>query len=155
MASARKLYVGNLAFETTERELRRHFEEFGKLEEVRVITDRESGRSRGYGFVTFEENEDGERAMDELNNSDLDGRAIKVNIAQDRDRDRRGGGGGYRGGGGGYNRDYGGGYRDNRGYDRGGYRDRSRERDGYDKKYSGGGRSYGRDSGRDRKYESY
>lgn len=89
------------------------FEVFGEVTEAKVITDRETGRSRGFGFVTFTEGSMATEAIEKMDGSSLDGRAIKVNEAQDR---RRGGGGGG-GGGGGYNRGGGGG---GGGYSRGG-----------------------------------
>jgi RNA recognition motif-containing protein len=97
--SLKKLYVGNLPFSMTEEELRELFEQHGSTVSVRVITDRETGRSRGFGFVEFEDESSAEKALQALDGRDMGGRALRVNEAQDRDRDRRGGGG--RGGGGG------------------------------------------------------
>lgn len=97
---SKKLFVGGLSWGTDEQGLREAFEQFGALEEVKVITDRDTGRSRGFGFVTFADGESADKAVDEMNNSQLDGRTIAVDIARDRrDRGGRGGGGG---GGGGY-----------------------------------------------------
>ena len=90
-----KLYVGNLSWGTDEDRLRAEFEQFGDVEFVRVVTDRETGRSRGFGFVTFTNREDAEKAIEELDGKELDGRTIKVNEA--RERAPRGGGGGGRG----------------------------------------------------------
>ena len=100
--SLKKLYVGNLPFSTTEEELREMFEQHGPTASVRVITDRETGRSRGFGFVEFAEDGDAEKALQALDGRDMDGRALRVNEAQDRDQGRRGGGRGGHGGGGRY-----------------------------------------------------
>ena len=83
---AKKLYVGNLPFSTDETELRELFESHGSLVSVRVITDRETGRSRGFGFVEFEENNAAETARDALDGSQLGGRTLRVNEAHDRRR---------------------------------------------------------------------
>jgi len=101
----KKLFVGSLAWATDSSGLRTAFERFGEIEEAQVINDRESGRSRGFGFVTFTEEGPAQEAISEMNGSELDGRPIVVNEA--RDQAPRGGGGGG-GGGGGY-RDGGGG----------------------------------------------
>ncbi|HEY6923907.1 MAG TPA: RNA-binding protein [Steroidobacteraceae bacterium] len=90
-----KLYVGNLPFTATEEGVRALFSKKGTVEKVSLITDRETGRPRGFGFVEMS-NADASRAMQALNGADFDGRALKVNEAQDRDRS---GGGGSRGGG--------------------------------------------------------
>ncbi len=101
----KKLYVGNLSFQTTEDDLSNLFEQAGSVESVRIITDRDTGRSRGFGFVEMGD-EDAEKAINQYNGTDLDGRALTVNEA--RPQTNRGGGGGGggggRGGGGGYNR---------------------------------------------------
>ena len=104
-----KLYVGGLSWNTDNEGLRQAFERFGDVEDVRVVTDRETGRSRGFGFVTFSSNEAAQAAISEMDGTALDGRNIKVNEAEDKPRgggggggERRGGGGGYGGGGGGY-----------------------------------------------------
>ncbi len=89
-----KLYVGNLPFTATEEGVRALFSKQGTVEKVSLITDRETGRPRGFGFVEMS-NADASRAMQALNGADFDGRALKVNEAQDRDRS----GGGPRGGG--------------------------------------------------------
>ena len=104
----KKLFVGGLAWATDDEGLRAAFEQFGPLVEAKVILDRETGRSRGFGFVTFEEGADADSAIDALDGQELDGRRIRVNEAQDR---RGGGGGGGRGGfgGGGGRGGYGGG----------------------------------------------
>ena len=93
----KKLYVGNLSFSTTEDELRSAFEVHGSVGSVNVITDRETGRSRGFGFVEMDEASGAEKAMRSLDGSDLGGRTLKVNEAQDKRRDGGGGGGGGRG----------------------------------------------------------
>ena len=83
---AKKLYVGNLSFSTTEGELRELFEKHGDLQSVDVITDRETGRSRGFGFVEFADAQSGDNAIRELDGKDMDGRALKVNEAYDKPR---------------------------------------------------------------------
>ena len=97
---SKKLYVGNLSFSTTEDELRNVFEQHGKVESVNVIMDRDTGRSRGFGFVEMDDASAADAAMRALDGSELGGRNLKVNEAQD--RARGGGGGGGRGGGGGF-----------------------------------------------------
>jgi RNA recognition motif-containing protein len=79
-----KLYVGNLAFSTTEDELREVFEKHGKLVSVKVITDRETGRSRGFGFVEFEDASHAAEAQNSTNGQDLAGRELRVNEAHDK-----------------------------------------------------------------------
>jgi len=93
-----KLFVGGLSWGTTDDGLRRAFEAYGDVTDAKVITDRETGRSRGFGFVTFAEAADAQSAMQAMDGSDLDGRSIRVNEANDRGGDRRGPGGGGRGG---------------------------------------------------------
>lgn len=90
----KKLFVGSLSWNTTENELESAFSRFGQITEAKVITDRNTGRSRGFGFVTFEEEGAADTAMSQMNGATLDGRAITVNEAQDKRRDNRGGGGG-------------------------------------------------------------
>ncbi len=97
------LYVGNLSFETTERDLQEAFEAYGQVSSTSVITDRETGRSRGFGFVEMPTEGEARAAIEGLNDKDLHGRALKVNEARP-----RGSGGGGGGGGGGYNRGRGG-----------------------------------------------
>jgi cold-inducible RNA-binding protein len=111
-----KLYVGNLSFQTSSSDLEAAFASIGAVESATVVEDRETGRSRGFGFVEMGTQEDGERAIAELNGTQLDGREIKVNEAKPReDRGGRGGGGGgYGGGGGGGYGGGGGGERSNR-----------------------------------------
>lgn len=90
-----KLYVGNLPFTATDESVRQLFAKHGTVEKVSLISDRDTGRPRGFGFVEMN-NADASRAMQALNGADMEGRALKVNEAQDRDR-AGGGGGGNRG----------------------------------------------------------
>jgi cold-inducible RNA-binding protein len=92
----RRLYVGNLSFNTTELELRDLFTQFGTVAETKMVTDRETGRPRGFAFVEMGSDQEAKQAIDELNGRELGGRALTVNEAQERS-----GGGGNRGGGGG------------------------------------------------------
>ena len=92
-----KLYVGNLAFQTTSQELQTLFAQAGTVESVSLIEDRETGRSRGFGFVEMSTKEEGAAAIQQFNGKDMDGRALKVNEAKPRE-DRGGGGGGRNGG---------------------------------------------------------
>jgi len=94
----KKLYVGNLPFSTTEDDLSDIFAEVGNVESVRIITDRDTGRSRGFGFVEMSD-EDAEKAINQFNGTEMNGRPLTVNEA--RPQTNRGGGGG---GGGGYSR---------------------------------------------------
>ena len=99
------IYVGNLAHQMTDEELRQAFEEFGQVTEARIIMDKFSGESRGFGFVEMPSKEEAEKAIEEMNGKDLKGRALNVNEARpktDRSGGRggRGGFGGGRGGGG-------------------------------------------------------
>jgi RNA recognition motif-containing protein len=95
------IYVGNLSWSTTEQELREAFEAYGDVSSVAIIKDKESGRSRGFGFVEMPSREEAEAAIEALDGSDLDGRALKVNQARPREErgggDRRGRGGPSRG----------------------------------------------------------
>ena len=93
---SKKIYIGNLPFSSTEDELRAVFERHGRVESVSVITDRDSGRPRGFAFVEMDEASAADDAIRALDGSELGGRSLRVNEAQD----RSGGGGG--GGGGGY-----------------------------------------------------
>lgn len=81
---AKKLFVGGLNWKTTDDGLHSAFERFGEMTEAKVITDRETGRSRGFGFVTFVDNEAADNAINELNGTELEGRTIQVNEAQQR-----------------------------------------------------------------------
>lgn len=91
-----KLFVGSLSWNTTDHELEEAFARFGEITEAKVITDRDSGRSRGFGFVTFTDEDAGNKAIEEMNGTQLDGREITVNQAREKRRDDRGGGGGGR-----------------------------------------------------------
>lgn len=91
-----KLYVGNLSFNTTEEDLQRLFSEVGSVESASMVTDRDTGRSRGFGFVEMSSKSEGEAAIAKFNGSELDGRSLTVNEAKP--RENRGGGGGGRGG---------------------------------------------------------
>ena len=102
-----KLFVGGLAWATDSDGLRAAFEAFGPVTDAAVINDRETGRSRGFGFVTFENAEDAQTAIQQMDGQPIDGRNVRVNEAQERAPRRGGGGGGYGGGG---NRGGGGGY---------------------------------------------
>ena len=95
---ATKLYVGNLSFRTTSEELKEAFSAAGNVESASVIEDRETGRSRGFGFVEMSTKEEGAAAIQKFNGTDLGGRALNVNEAKPRE-DRAGGGGGGRNGG--------------------------------------------------------
>jgi cold-inducible RNA-binding protein len=103
----KNIFVGNLDFNTTEDELRQLFEVHGQVDRVSIMTDRETGRSRGFGFVEMASSEDGEKAIAALNGSQVGGRTLNVNEARPKP-ERSGGGGGGRGrersGGGGRNR---------------------------------------------------
>jgi cold-inducible RNA-binding protein len=92
-----KLYVGNLAFQTSSEELQALFAQAGTVESVSLIEDRETGRSRGFGFVEMSTKEEGAAAIQKFNGTDLGGRALNVNEAKPRE-DRGGGGGGRNGG---------------------------------------------------------
>ncbi len=123
------IYVGNLGFDVNESVLREAFEEFGQVAEVRLIMDKYTGKTKGFGFIEMPEKEEAEKAIAEMNEKDFEGRIIKVSEAKPKtDRGHGGGRGGFRGGRGG-----GGG----RGGDRGGYG-------------GGGGRGGGEGGGRGR-----
>jgi len=134
-----KLYVGNLSFKTTEQALEELFTTVGSVTDTHLVLDRMTQRPRGFGFVTMSTADEGQKAIDELNGKEFDGRAISVSEARPKEeRPRRdfggggGGGGGYRSEGGG-----GGGYRGDR--DRGGDRGDRGDRGG-----RGGGRDFER-----------
>ena len=91
----KNIFVGNLSFNTGEDELRQLFEPFGQVDRVSILTDRETGRSRGFGFVEMSNAEEGDKAITALNGSQFGGRAINVNEA--RPTAERAGGGGGRG----------------------------------------------------------
>jgi cold-inducible RNA-binding protein len=112
------IFAAKLSFDTQSEDLREAFEEFGEVSSASVITDKFTGKSKGFGFVEMPNDEEASKAISELNDSTLDGRTIVVKKAEP--REERGGGGGSRGGGGGY----GGGNRGGGGYgggNRGGY----------------------------------
>jgi RNA recognition motif-containing protein len=98
--SNKKLYVGNLPFSLGDAELENLFSQVGKVEDARVVLDPATGRKRGFGFVAMSTPEEAQAAVDSLNEKEVEGRKIRVDIAQER-APREGGGGGYRGGGGG------------------------------------------------------
>lgn len=111
------IYVGNLPYSAEESALEAAFAEFGNVENVKIIRDFETGRSKGFGFVTMNEKEEAEEAIEAMNGADFEGRPLKVNMARPREeRGPRGGGGG---GGGGFRGGRGGGG-GGRGGDRGG-----------------------------------
>lgn len=96
-----KLYVGNLSFNTSTQELENIFGEIGTVESTNIIEDRETGRSRGFAFVEMSSQEEGQRAISELNGKEVDGRELKVNEAKPQEKRASsgyGGGGGYGGG---------------------------------------------------------
>jgi len=95
-----KLFIRSLSWNTDDNSLRSKLEEFGVVEEAVVVKDRETGRSRGFGFVKYTNEEDANTAMEQMNEVEFEGRRIIVVVAEDR-RGGGGGGGGYRGGGGG------------------------------------------------------
>ena len=98
-----RLYVGNLSFRATSESVRDHFAAIGEVTDVHVVTDRETGQSRGFAFVTMGSPAEAAKAIAELNGAPLDGRALRVNEAEERaPRGGGGGGGGFGGGGGGY-----------------------------------------------------
>lgn len=97
---SKKLFVGGLSWDTNDDGLRRAFDSYGDVTEAKVITDRDSGRSRGFGFVTFAEASDSASALNEMNGTMLDGRTIKVDKAEEKGGGGRGGGRGGFGGGG-------------------------------------------------------
>jgi RNA recognition motif-containing protein len=130
------IFVGNLPFNVVEEELREFFEEYGEVESAKIIMDRASGRSKGFGFVEMSNEDQAKQAIEELNGAEVDGRTIVVNKAEERkERKSSGGGGGERhsrGGGGG------GGERHSRGGSGGG------GGGGYNRGGSGGGGGHNR-----------
>ena len=99
---SKKLFVGSLSWDTNDEGLRSAFGAHGEVSEAVVISDRDTGRSRGFGFVTFEDDEAADKALAALNGTELDGRSIRVDVAQAKQRSGGGGGGGGGGGRGGY-----------------------------------------------------
>jgi hypothetical protein len=149
--SENKLYVGNLSFQTTDDQLTQIFAEFGQVTRASVVTDRETGRSRGFAFVEMATSEEANAAMEALNGQMIEGRTVTVNIARPREGGPRrsfggggggggfgGGGGGGFGGGGGGDRGGGGGYGGDRGGG-GGYGDRGGGGGGRGGRGGGGG----------------
>jgi RNA recognition motif-containing protein len=142
------IYISNLSFDVNDSDLRELFEEYGAVSSAKVITDKFSGKSRGFGFVEMNSDEEGQKAIEELNQAEYDGKVINVSVAKPREErpDRKrsfgggGGGGGFggnRSGGGGGNRGGGGGFGGNRsggggGGDRGGSRSGG-DRGGYNR----------------------
>jgi RNA recognition motif-containing protein len=106
---AKKLYVGSLPYSVDETQLRELFEPYGALESVRIINDRMTGRSKGFGFVEFESPESASEAIAQVNGKEVDGRSLVVNEARPQAPRSGGGGGGGRGG-------FGGGHRQRRDY---------------------------------------
>ena len=87
---AQNLFIGSLAYATTDDSLKAFFEELGEVTSARVVTDRETGRSRGFGFVEYADEANNQKAVDQLNGKELDGRAINVSLARPKeDRPRR------------------------------------------------------------------
>src|SRR5438105_5476283 len=114
-----RIYVGGLPYQTDEAQLTQIFSSYGEVASAKVITDRDTGRSKGFGFVEMNDNEAAKKAIEELNQAELGGRTLTVNEARPMEQRSGGGGGGGRGGyGGGGGRGGGGGGRG--GYDRGG-----------------------------------
>lgn len=136
--SSSRLFIGGISYGMDDQSLRESFTEYGEVIEARIIHDRETGRSRGFGFVSFTSNEEAAAAIAAMDGKDLHGRLVHVNYATERTGGFRSGGGGYGGGDGGYGG--GGGYSQNDGYGTGsgGYR----QNDGY-----GTGGGYGQNDG--------
>ena len=120
-----KIYVGGLPYRVTDDQLQSIFSPYGEVTSSKIITDRETGRSKGYGFVEMADEAAGKKAIEELHEAELEGRRLTVNEARPQEPRSGGGGGGFRGGGGG------GGYRGGGGGGRGGGGNRG-----------GGGRSW-------------
>jgi RNA recognition motif-containing protein len=106
---AKNIYVGNLVWDASQDDLLTLFQEFGPVQRAQVMVDRETGRSRGFGFVEMENDGDAQKAIDELNGKPFKGRPLTVNEARPREERPRGGGGGYGGGRGGGGGGFGGG----------------------------------------------
>ena len=150
MSEETKLFIGGLSWGTTDDSLKAAFEKFGDIVDAKVISDRNTGRSRGFGFVTFQTREEATQACEEVNGTEIDGRQVRVDIAQkksqerrdrdDRDPGRYGGNRDYDSRRNNFRREGGGGG----GRDRDGGRDRGddgrRERRSYEHREGGGGR---------------
>jgi RNA recognition motif-containing protein len=113
----KKLFVANLSFRVNDEDLNQAFAEYGKIISAKVVKDKFSGRSRGFGFVEMEEDAEADKAIEELNNAEFDGKVIAVSVARPQTEHKPGGGGGYRdnnrsggaggpGGGGGFRKRY-------------------------------------------------
>lgn len=89
-----KLYVGNLSYDTTESDLRQAFESYGKVTSANIVTDKYTGKSRGFGFVEMDSKDEANEAMSNLNDTELNGRNLNINEAKPRNDNRGGGGGG-------------------------------------------------------------
>ncbi len=135
-----KIYVGNLPWRATDAQLTQLFGTHGEVTDARIVTDRESGRSRGFGFVTMTSADEAQNAIRALNGHSLEGRSLVVNEA----REQQGGGGGFRRGGGGGGGGYGGG-----GGGGGGYGGGGGGGGGYGRGGGGGDGGYGRGGGGD------
>ncbi len=141
------IFVAKLNYDTSEEQVRTLFEQYGDVDSVKIITDRDTGRSKGFGFVEMPNDDEAYNAINELNEAEVDNYNIVVKKAKPREErdNRRGGGGGYRGGGGGGYRGGGGGggYRGGGG----GGRDRNSgySRDRRDRNSGGSGKSWDRD----------
>jgi RNA recognition motif-containing protein len=119
------IFVGSLPFKIVESELQEIFEEYGEVASVKIIMDKATGRSKGFGFVEMVNEEEAKKAIEELNNAEVEGRTIVVNKAEEKKEGSRPAGGGFRGGnGGGFRGGNGGGFRggNSGGGDRGGFR---------------------------------
>jgi len=97
---AKKIYVGNLSFQTTDTDLNQMFSEVGQVESVQIITDRDTGRSKGFGFVEMSDDAAAAKAIERFNGKEVNGRALTVNEARPKDSGSRGSGGGGRDSGG-------------------------------------------------------
>ena len=99
------IFVAGLSYQINEADLKELFEEYGAESSAKIITDRDSGRSKGFGFVEMDDEAEGQRAIEELNDAEFDGRTLAVSVARPRTERPQGGGGYNRGGGGGGRRD--------------------------------------------------
>jgi len=141
----KRIFVGNLPFSATDQVLQETFAQYGTVESAKVITDRMSGRSKGFGFVEMGNDAEAQAAIDKLNGAEYEGRTITVNEAREMQPREGGGGGGYRGGGGGGRGPGGGGGRG--GYGGGGGGRGGRGDGGGRGGYGGGGGRGGRGDG--------
>jgi len=142
-SSDTKLFIGGLSWDTTDSSLRDAFAKIGDVVEARVVMDKQTGRSRGFGFVEYKDPRDAQDAIDKLNGQEVDGREVRVDRASEKPSGSRGGpyeggGGGRGGGGGGYRGGGGGGYRGGGGDRGGGGYDRGDRDDGGYRGSSGG-----------------